>query len=280
MKITSFYLSNKKNKNRFNDGNRYISLCIYFFIATFLIFAKSNFSIMSSITNTYLTIIIPSLFSFILFNNILINSNYYSYISNSRLVYILAKIFKTNIYGATSIIIGYTMGFPNSARYLNEIYLKNQISKLEAQKLMLFVNNSSPIFILSAVGIGMFSNIYVGIVLLVSCTLSSLIIAVISNLFEYRNNKSTTYINIDTISIKTSLTFSTITKSILDTFVSLAYIYGFMAIFTIASSNIILILNIKNNIITSLLNSVSEISMRSKINITTEYSFEFIDMSS
>lgn len=267
MKISSFYLNDTRNKNIFNYGNKYISLYIYFFIGLFIFFAKSNFSIMTSVTNMYMSIIIPSLFPFILFNNILINSNYYSYISNSKLAHILSKIFKTNLYGATSIIIGYTMGFPNGARYLNQMYISKQISKSDSQRLMLFINNNSPVFLISAVGIGMFSNIYIGIIFLISCSLSSILTSIISYIFEYKKNINTNIICNEQLNTSASLNFNTLTKSILDTFVSLAYIYGFMAIFSILPSIIINIFNIENHLLTSILNSISEISMRNKINI-------------
>ncbi len=273
MRVSSFYLSDRQNKKIFKHSNKYISLYIYFSIAIFLIFAKSNFSVMSNVTYTYIYIIIPSLFPFILFNNILIDSKYYLYISSSKLAYILSKIFKTNIYGACAIIIGFTMGYPNAARYLNEMYVNNHISLSESRRLMLFVNNPSPVYLISAIGIGMFNNIYIGIVLIISCILSSLLISIIS----YLLNKSEieNKLQIKNISLTSNLStyhspainFNTITQSISNTFISLAYIFGFMVIFSILFSIIYSIFKMDKNVLSSFLNSIFEVSMRNKINI-------------
>lgn len=269
MKISSFYLQSNQNKNIFNNKSKYISICIYFSMFLFIFMAKSNFSTMSNVTNIFIWTIIPSLFPFILFNNLLINSNYYTYISNSKLSHVLSKIFKTNIYGATSIIVGFTIGFPNAAKYLNEIYTKKYISKYEASRLMLFVNNPSPVYILSAIGIGIFGDIKIGVILLISCIISSLIIAFFSSFSNTNINKEVNFINNLLLSTSTNLTFSTITKSILDTFISLAYIFGFMAIFSILFSIIYTVFNMGNNIFSSILSSIFEISMRSKNNISS-----------
>lgn len=276
MKISSFYFPNKKNKDIFNSTNKYMTLCIYSCIAIFLLFAKSNLSVMSNVTSIFIWTIIPSLFPFILFNNVLINSNYYSYISNSKLVYILSKLFKTNIYGATSVVIGFTIGFPNSARYLNEMYVKKYISKEESKRLMLFVNNPSPVFLVSAVGIGMFGNISIGIVLVISYIISSILTSIISYIFS--KDREINFVSNNSDSNPTAISFNTITKSILDTFISLAYIFGFMAIFSILFSIIGIVFSIDNKVFSSILNGLFEISMRNKSNIRSKHIANYLCM--
>lgn len=173
MNISSFYVSNK-NKLRENI----LLFLIISILAYFIIFSKSNFQIMSDIISIFINIIVPSLFPFILFGNILTSSGYFYLIAKSKLCLLLQKIFNTSYHGTSAIIFGFLFGYPNGARYINDLYMENKISHKEAEYLLLFVNNASPTFILSSIGIGMFGNISIGVILLISHVIASILIRI------------------------------------------------------------------------------------------------------
>ena len=235
MKLFGIYITKKSKLFEI------ISLLLIFTILSyFLVFSKSNYKIMSDIVDIFLTIVVPSLFPFILFSNILIYSGYFNLLSNTRISNLLQKIFGTSIYGSTAIIFGFLFGYPNGARYVNELYENKKISFKEAEYLLMFVNNSSPAFILSSIGIGMLDNIRIGILLLISHILASLMIGIIlKKKYNLKNEKNITKYD---ISEEYSLSFDAITKSITKTIYTMCMVLGFMTLFILSYNYILKIL--------------------------------------
>jgi len=197
---------------------------------------------MSDIVDIFITIVMPSLFPFMLFSNILIYSNYFNLLSDTILNKIISNFFGTTNYGSNAITFGFLFGYPNGARYVNELLNNNKIKFTEAEYLLYFINNSSPAFILSSIGIGIFNNIKIGVILLVSHIISSIIIG---KILSIKNRLSINYINkeknID-FEYNTSISFETITKSITKTLYTMCMIFGFMTIFILLHSFVFKIL--------------------------------------
>jgi sporulation integral membrane protein YlbJ len=122
-----------------------------------------------------LTIIIPSLFPFLVLA---------SFISSSKSFYTLSgifkplttKIFKINKNGFIPILMGLTGGYPIGAKVTADLYKSNRLTQNEAERLMLFTVNSGPAFALTAVGTNMLGNSLLGIILYISTILTSLTI--------------------------------------------------------------------------------------------------------
>lgn len=242
MNISSFYI-NKKNKLHENT----LLFLIVSILSYFLVFSKTNFKILSNVVAVFLEILVPSLFPFILFGNILTDSGSFYLIAKSKFNKIIQKVFRTSSYGASSIIFGFLFGYPNGARYVNELYEKNKISYGEAEYLLLFVNNASPTFILSSIGIGMLQNIRIGAFLLLSHILASMLVGIICR-FKYKLNKeekdnikkntNNNYHNKNNMNFSFDILYSSISKSLL----TLGIIFGFMTIFILLYNYIISIL--------------------------------------
>ncbi len=122
-----------------------------------------------------LTIIIPSLFPFLVLA---------SFIASSKAFYNLSgifkpfttKIFKINKNGFIPILMGLTGGYPIGAKVTADLYKSNRLTQNEAERLMLFTVNSGPAFALTAVGTNMLGNSLSGIILYISTILTSLTI--------------------------------------------------------------------------------------------------------
>lgn len=266
MKFISFNI-NKKSK-LFKTFCFTIMLSI---LAYFIIFSKSNFEITKNILDVFLKIVMPSLFPFILFSNILIYSGYFELFKETKLCCFLARFFKTSKEGASSAIFGFLFGYPNGAKYVNELYEKGKISYKEANFLLHFVNNSSPAFILSSVGIGMFGSIKIGALLLFSHIISSIIIGKIFSVKEkeiiLQNNNE---------EIEFNFSFETISKSITKTFVTMGMILGFMTIFTLLNNFTLSLFNIKTKSIKAILLSILELTGGLNILINEQMSFKML----
>lgn len=264
MNISSFYIT-KKNKLYENI----LLLFILSILTYFLVFSNINFKIVSDVVNVFLKILVPSLFPFILFSNILSLSGCFNLIANSKICKLIKLFFRISTYSASAVIFGFLFGYPNGARYINELYEKNRISYKEAEYLLLFINNASPTFILSSVGIGMLKNIRIGSLLLISHIISSILVGIIYR-FKYnlcKEIKKTTdnnyYIDSSYNQTNFNFSFNILYTSISKSLLTLGFIFGFMTVFTLLYNYVITILEyilpVNNNIKYSFL-SIMEIS--------------------
>lgn len=226
---------------------KYIALLLCLFCI--FIFQKSNYQCIKNTITIFLESVMPSLFPFILFTNILILCD----ISK-----VINKIFKKNgniIYAG---IIGFLCGYPMGAKAAYTLYSQNKISKKTANFLMSFANNCNPIFIISTIGLCVLNNMYIGILLLISHYLAALIICIINfahNDIIHENTENSNNFKENNDKILHKSMFENIDLSIKSTFVTLGNILGFIIIFNLAFSileTMLIRLNVSKNIIYTL----------------------------
>lgn len=119
--------------------------------------------------------ILPSLFPFMVIS---------AYICENKLIHKLAllsdkftkKIFRTNGYGIISFILGVMGGYPVGAKVIHDYYVTGKLSQNEAERLFYWCINPSPAFTVTAIGLLMMGNMKTGIIIYVSCILSSITI--------------------------------------------------------------------------------------------------------
>lgn len=229
-----------------------ITNILIFIVSLFilLIFSKNNFESVKSSVTIFISSIIPSLFPFIFFTEFILNTDILKTVQNYT-GGLFSKFFHSSRKSSPAIITGFLCGFPMGSKTVSKLYQKGDISHDEARKLLLFINNCNPAFILSTIGIGVFYNIKVGILLAISHYVSSIIIGMF---FCKRNSLSIIHENkqklntFDKInSIKDKNTFEIIKKCIKNTFVTLSMILGFMILFNLLSrviTTILLVINV------------------------------------
>lgn len=220
-----------------------------------LIFSKDNFSSVKDSVSIFISSIIPSLFPFIFFTEFILTTDILNSIQNST-GKLFAKIFGISKKASPAIITGFLCGFPMGAKTVANLYLKGDISKKEAIKLLFFINNCNPAFILSTIGIGILYNIKLGILLAISHYLASIIIGI----FFFRKSSLDIIhekdLKLNTLNknnyIKDKNIFEIIKKCIKNTFFTLSMILGFMILFNLLFSTIskfLHLLNVSENII-------------------------------
>lgn len=257
MKI--FKICNLKNKIKL--------LSFFICLFTILIFSKSNFESVKSSTLLFINNILPSLFPFIFFTELILNSDIIDLLSKS-IGKIIKSCFKLSKNCTPAIITGFLCGYPMGSKTVSTLFQNNKINKLEATKLLTFVNNCNPIFILSTIGISVLGNQNLGILLIISHYISALTIAFfvtrlksISIIHETKSMSKS--FNQNNVISKSSLTFFDIVKkSILKSFLTLSNIFGFIIIFNLLGNIITIILlklNFSKNIVT-ILSALFEIS--------------------
>ncbi len=217
--------------------NNIIKLVVFITVLFILLcFSKQNFESVKSSTSLFILNIIPSLFPFIFFSEVILNTGIIDILSK-LLGSITKKIFKLNSSSTPAIIIGFLCGYPMGAKTVVTLYEQGKISKDEAVKLLAFVNNCNPIFILSTVGISIFKNMKIGIILLISHYLSALIIAFFVTHFKHSTIIQNNEIILNSNYKNTASNFFDVIKdSIKKSFMTLANIFGFIILFNLISN--------------------------------------------
>ncbi len=193
-----------------------------FFICTliiFLFFANTNI-IISSVkysVNIFFTNVLPSLLPFFILADFLINYNY---------VYFLNSIFKFKY--SHIILLSLFSGLPSNAKYIKEMLDNKLITRTDASIMCSVTFFPNPMFVIGSVGFLLLKNIKLGIVLLIICYLSNLIVY----LFYYKklNNKNNMILK------KPVNPFNLLKTSILNNTSTLVIILGTIVIFTTLSN--------------------------------------------
>lgn len=89
----------------------------------------------------------------------------------------MKPIFNVPGESAVAMILGTISGYPVGAKVVCNLKKQKVISKIEAERLISYTNNSGPLFILGTVGIALFGDKRIGIILLVSHILASVLVA-------------------------------------------------------------------------------------------------------
>ena len=241
-------------------------IIILSFITLILIILNKTLISKTIITsfNIWFNNLVPSMFPMFILSDILINYNFTLYIPN-KITNIISKILNISKNAVLIVLLSMVSGFPTNAVNIINSYNNNQISKNEAEHILLLNHFSNPLFILQTVGIIYLNNNKYALIILISHILSNFIIALLfrnknnysPNNYITKNNKSQNFSNILSSSIKKTIN-------------NLLMISGTITLFLILSTLIIKIFNL-NNYISVLIQGILEITMSisslSKLNI-------------
>jgi len=127
--------------------------------------------------------VIPSLFPFFVLSSFMIGTGFVSGLG--KLLSPLAKhIFRVSGSGAVVFVVGILCGYPTGAKMVAELYEQNLITKNEANRLLPFCNNSGPLFVIGAVGLGMLGSKRLGYLLYIVHILSAVLVGIFFSFFS------------------------------------------------------------------------------------------------
>ena len=216
---------------------KYLFSIILFFIATFCILSPQD---MITATKSGLTlwynVILPALFPFLILSEL---------IAKSALPYIFEKIFSPimkNFFdlpgiSAIGVFLGMLGGYPIGAKTTGDLLQNKTITQSTANHMITFVNNSGPLFILGAIGIGLYKNATIGILLLISHYSAALLTGFIFRFFKDKSEIEKTHALSTHIEIiQLSKLSAILTESIKRAISLTCIIGGFIIIFSILST--------------------------------------------
>ncbi len=167
------------------------------------------------------TVVLPALLPFMFFTKTLTELGVAEILATKFKLF--PKIFKVPSVAVYVFVLSILSGYPVGAKIVADLYESGNITKEEAYKITTFTSNSGPMFILGSVGIGMFANKKLGIIILISHILGALINGLI-----YRNHKEKKLEKNKKIIVKNNLSLG---ELMWNTVNSVLIIGGFIALF-------------------------------------------------
>lgn len=209
-----------------------IFLCFAFSI---LIFSKNNLATVKTGLTLWATSVVPSLFPFFVATELLMHTNIVNFLGR-MLNRFMRPIFNIDGKGSFGFIMGLISGYPMGAKIACEFRKNDICSKVECERLLSFTNNSGPLFIIGTVGISMFGNTTIGILLLVTHILASCTVGFIFRFWKNSHNRSSSDGQFVYAHTKDLVNFSNLggvlSESITSSINTILVIGGFVVIFS------------------------------------------------
>ncbi len=134
------------------------------FIAALIIFPKTAVSSASKGIKLWLEVVFPSLFPFFVASQLLSKSGIIR-LFGVILEPVMRPLFNIPGCGSFALAMGIVSGYPVGASITADLRKEELISRVEAERLLTFTNNSGPLFIMGAVAVGMFGQASLGYLL-------------------------------------------------------------------------------------------------------------------
>lgn len=183
-----FYFSNK-NKIVIFLKKSLLPLCAVLFIAAVIIFPKTAVESASRGIHLWLEIVFPSLFPFFVASQLLSKSGFIGF-AGSIMEPVMRPVFNVPGCGSFALAMGIVSGYPMGASITSDLRRQGILSKIEAERLLTFTNNSGPLFIMGAVAVGMFKSPAAGYLLYLSHVAACLTVGMIFKYYKKSSSKS------------------------------------------------------------------------------------------
>lgn len=121
-----------------------------------------------------MNVVVPSLFPFLICSQIFIRGGAADLLGR-WLSGLMRPLFGVPGGGALAVSLGIVSGYPVGAACIAALYQNGSCTKAEAERLLAFCNNSGPLFILGAVGVGMLESERLGVLLYMVHLLAALL---------------------------------------------------------------------------------------------------------
>lgn len=236
-----------------NFKKNFLSILLCLFIICLLVFSKSNISAAKNGLSLWVNSVVPSLFPFFIAIELLNHTNV-AHILGKLLNRFMKPIFNVPGIGAYIFIMGIISGYPTGAKIVTQFRENGMITKAEGERLLTFTNNSGALFILGTVGITLFGNSTIGILLLLTHILACISVGIV---FRFWKLNDTEKINSNNLNKNLKANSSNILGSSISSSINtILMIGGFIVLFSIIISilNTSKVLLILSNIFIPIMN--------------------------
>ncbi len=212
-----------------------LPLIFVIFTLCLLLFSKSNLPAIKSGLALWANSVVPSLFPFFVATELLMHTNVISQLG-ILLNRFMKPLFNIRGEGAFAFIMGIISGYPVGAKIASNFRENNICTKEECERLLSFTNNSGPLFIIGTVGILMFKNTTIGILLFITHILACVTVGFIFRFWKYKHvskpYKSSKKLSSQNNSVSFSNLGEVLSESITSAISTILVIGGFIVIFS------------------------------------------------
>lgn len=155
-----------------------LTIFFSFFMIFLILFSKNNLSAAKDGLALWASCVVPSLFPFFIATELLNYTNIAN-IFGKIFSFIMKPLFNIPGEGSYAFVMGIISGYPIGAKIVTNFYSNGICTKNEAERMLAFTNNSGPLFIIGTVGILLFGNTTIGILLFITHLLSSISVGIV-----------------------------------------------------------------------------------------------------
>lgn len=159
---------------------------VIIFVACMIIYPAEVFAASKAGVDAWWNIVLPALLPFFISSELLMSYGIVRFMG-VLLEPIMRPLFNLPGAGAFVMAVGFTSGFPISASLAARLRREKICTRFEGERLMCFTNNASPLFMLVAVGVGMFHNPRLGIIIAVSHYSANLLLGFILRSYKSKD---------------------------------------------------------------------------------------------
>ena len=174
-------------------------LCILFILCLILLSETVVKSALSGL-QLWAGVVVPSLFPFFIAAEVM-NSTGFIRASGLLLEPLMRPLFNVPGCGSFPLAMGVTSGYPVGAKITCDFRRNGNLTKTEAERLLAFTNNSGPLFIVGAVGTGMYGSPRIGIFLFFCHLFACITVGFLFRFYKYNKRPC----RVESTSIKSSI---------------------------------------------------------------------------
>src|SRR5699024_4062333 len=187
MEVLIMYITRNKLSKSYKNNVPFILLVLWLLI-NIVLFPTTAINGATKGLSTWFNIVVPSLFPFFIISELLINLGFVEFIG-SLLEPVMMPIFNVPGIGAFPFTMSLISGYPVGVKLVSNFRLNNNISKVEAERLLSFSSTSGPLFMLGAVSVGMLKNSSLGPLIVYPHYLASLSLGFLFRYYKKNTNK-------------------------------------------------------------------------------------------
>lgn len=215
-------------------------LCIFSMILAalgyLLFFPQKAFLASVNGLNLWFHTVLPSLLPFLILSDFLIHTGLIPRLLN-HFRFFFRKFLGLSPYGGYALFLGLFCGYPMGAKLTADLYRENKISQNEAQHLLTFSNNASPMFVTSYILLNNLNlqgyTLATFCILYTSSFLTSFLFRIIYHRFQIEDS-----VQEEKASLRASFT-RLIDSSIMNGFETITRLGGYIILFSIGASMIL-----------------------------------------
>lgn len=211
--------------------NRLFGILLILCFGLMLFFPSQVFDGASEGLLLWFEIILPTLLPFMVVTSLLVQTDVMFYISK-LLSPVLSPLLGTSKAGCFAVLAGFLCGYPMGAKVTGELIAAGRISRPEAQYLLSFCNNTSPMFIISFVVLKNLNNQSLVMPTLLIAMGTPLLLSFLFRFFyRYHCNK---LMECEQVRAAIRFDFKMLDTSLINSFEAITKIGGYIILFSIA----------------------------------------------